>query len=94
MPCGLSPAPSSATSAEAPTPHVYIIEGCGQHTDTKLTTLIYNELTFMAQVYYRECKTLMGKNITLPHTNSTQDSPTFPLTVSQALALYPWVQTK
>ena len=77
---------------------VDMTEGCGQHTDTKLTTLIFNGLAFVAQLYYKECKTLLGKNITLPHTNSLQNSPTqpstFPLTVSQALAMYPWVQTK
>ena len=77
---------------------VDMIEGCGQHTDTKLTSLILNGLAFVAQHYYRESKTLMGKSITLPHTNSLQNCPnqpsTFPLTVSQALALYPWVQTK
>ena len=40
----------------------------------------------------------MGKGTTLPHTNSIHNSPTqsstFPLTVTQGLALYPWVQTK
>ena len=40
---------------------VDMTEGCGQHTDTKLTTLIFNGLAFVAQLYYKECKTLLGK---------------------------------
>ena len=40
----------------------------------------------------------MGKSVTLPHTlpqqNCHNQATVFPLTVSQALALYPWVQTK
>ena len=33
---------------------VDMIEGCGQHTDTKLTTLIFNGLAFVAKLYYKE----------------------------------------
>ena len=37
----------------------------------------------------------MGKIVTLPHTQDCPNQATFfPLTVTQALAWYPWVQTK
>ena len=29
---------------------VDMVDGCGQHTDTKLTTFIYNGLAFVAQL--------------------------------------------
>ena len=67
------------------------------HTDTKLTTLVFNALSFAAQHYYKECKSLMANNTTLPHTdmlNGPGQTSTFPCTVYQALALYPRVQTK
>ena len=57
---------------------VDMTQGCDQHTDTKLTTLIFNRLGFVAQHYYREDKTLMGKSITLPHTLTLLTVPTKP----------------
>jgi hypothetical protein len=77
-------------------------EGCEIREDTKLTTLIFNTLYSVANHYYVECKKLMSKSVTLPHTtllnghlpNSQNQTSTFPCTIDQALSLHPWVQTK
>ena len=76
---------------------VKMTQGCETHEDTKLTTLVFNALSSVANHYYKECKTLMSRSITLPHTtllNGPNQTSTFPCTVDQALALYPWVQTR
>ena len=72
-------------------------QGCETHEDTKLSTLVMNGLAVVADHYYRECKTLMSREIRLPHTtllNSQNQTSTYPCTIDQALALYPWVQTR
>ena len=61
-------------------------QGCDQHSDTQLSTLV-NVLGFVANHYYKEAKVLMGKDVTLPHTQDCPNQATvFPLTVTQALA--------
>jgi hypothetical protein len=77
-------------------------EGCEIHEDTKLTTLVFNALSTVANHYYAECKKLVAKAVTLPHTtllngllpSGQNQTSTFPVTIDQALSLYPWVQTK
>ena len=43
-------------------------DACDIHEDTKLTTLIFNALATVANFYYFECKKLVAKAVTLPHT--------------------------
>ena len=45
------------------------------YSGPNLTTLNFNGLGFVVQHYYREDKTLMGKSISLPHTNTLLNSP-------------------
>ena len=47
---------------------VEMTEGCEIHEDTKLTTLVFNALSTVANFYYAECKKLVAKAVTLPHT--------------------------
>ena len=81
---------------------VEMTEGCEIHEDTKLSTLIFNGLAAVSNFYMNECRKLMAKAVTLPHTtllntnppNGQEQTSTFPISVEQALSLYPWVQTK
>jgi hypothetical protein len=81
---------------------VEMTEGCEIHEDAKLTTLVFNALSTVANYYYAECKKLVAKAVTLPHTtllngllpSGQNQTSTFPITIDQALSLYPWVQTK
>ena len=45
---------------------VEMAEGCEIHEDTKLTTLVFNALSSVANHYYAECKKLMSRGVRDP----------------------------